>query len=325
MTLFYICQNKLEWDDYILENGGHPLQLWGWGDVKAANGWQAYRLFGRNDDHQIIGAVQVLVRKLPWPLKSIAYVPRGPIVSENNRGEFLDDLANHVKKAFHSVALSIEPDLEEFEMPEGWQVSANRILPSETIVLDLNNSESDLLSKMAKKTRQYIRKSSSEGIEIKKVRTHHELAKCLELYKETSKRASFKLHSIQYYYDIFDKLSEYSSVYAVYFEGEPIAFLWIITSADTAFELFGGMNSKGQEMRVNYALKWHAIRKCKEWELSRYDFGGLIEGGVSTFKMGWTDKETNLVGTFDKPLSSFYNVWTKGLPTAKKVIRKIKR
>ena len=99
MTAFYICQNKLEWDDYILENGGHPLQLWGWGDVKATNGWQTYRLFGRNEDHEVIGAVQVLIKKLPWPLKSISYVPRGPVVGDTNRGEFLSDLAIFIKKS----------------------------------------------------------------------------------------------------------------------------------------------------------------------------------------------------------------------------------
>lgn len=324
MTAFYICQNKLEWDDYILENGGHPLQLWGWGDVKAANGWQAYRLFGRNADHEIVGAVQVLIKRLPWPLKSIAYVPRGPIVDDTNRGKFLDDMAKYVRKSFKSVAISIEPDEIVYDVPEGWKKSSNRILPAETIVLGLSESESDILSKMAKKTRQYIRKSASEGIEIKKVRTHHELAKCLEIYRETSKRANFKLHEYQYYYDVFDKMGEYSSVFAVYVEGDPIAFLWIITSADTAFELYGGMNSLGQELRANYALKWHVVRKCKEWELLKYDFGGLIDGGVSTFKMGWTDQPTNLVGTYDKPLSKFYGIWEKGLPTAKKVIRKIK-
>lgn len=324
MTAFYICQNKLEWDDYILENGGHPLQLWGWGDVKTTNGWQAYRLFGRNEDHEVIGAVQVLIKKLPWPLKSISYVPRGPVVGDNNRGEFLSDLAVFIKKTHKSVALSIEPDQESFELIDGWIKSENRILPAETIILDLNLSESDLLSKMAKKTRQYIRKSASEGIEIKKVRTHHELTACLDIYKETSKRANFKLHKDQYYYDIFDKMGEYSSIFAAYLDGKPIAFLWIVISADTAFELYGGMNGYGQELRANYALKWHVIRKCKEWELSRYDFGGLIEGGVSTFKMGWTDQETNLAGTFDKPLSSYYGLWSKGLPTAKKVIRKIR-
>jgi lipid II:glycine glycyltransferase (peptidoglycan interpeptide bridge formation enzyme) len=324
MTTFYLCQNKLEWDNYILEHDGHPLQLWGWGDVKAAHGWQAYRLFGRNNDQYIVGAVQVLVKKLPWPFKSLAYVPRGPIVDNENREDFLTNLAIFIKKNYHSVALSIEPSSEEYNVPADWIKSANRILPSDTIILDLEKPESELLSRMAKKTRQYIRKSSSEGIEIKRVKTHKELIKCLEIYHSTSKRAGFNLHNDQYYFDIFDKLNDHSPVYAAYFEDKPIAFLWLVISAETAFELYGGMDEQGQTLRANYALKWHVIRKCKEWGISRYDFGGLIDGGVSTFKMNWTDQDTQLAGTFDKQLSSAYSIWSKWLPTLKKIARKIR-
>lgn len=324
MTTFNLCQNKLEWDDYILENNGHPLQLWGWGSVKEAHNWSSYRLFGRDNDNNIIGAVQVLVKKLPWPFKSIAYIPRGPIVGDANKNDFLTELAIFVKKNYSSLSLSIEPDSENYEVPADWVESPNRILPSETIILDLNQTESDLLSKMAKKTRQYIRKSSSESVEIRKVKTHAELSKCLAIYHETAKRAGFKLHKDQYYYDVFDKLSDNAPVYASYSEGEPIAFLWLAISATTAFELYGGMNEVGQNLRANYALKWSAIRRCKEWGLSRYDFGGLIDGGVSTFKMNWTDENTKLVGTFDKKLSPFYDIWSKWLPTFKKIIRKIR-
>src|SRR5680860_550183 len=84
MTVLKQCQDKQEWDDYILENGGHPLQLWGWGDLKASHGWKAYRFYLNNDKEKTIGAVQLLVRRLPWPLRSLAYVPRGPVVDELN-------------------------------------------------------------------------------------------------------------------------------------------------------------------------------------------------------------------------------------------------
>jgi lipid II:glycine glycyltransferase (peptidoglycan interpeptide bridge formation enzyme) len=318
------CQNKSEWDDYILENGGHPLQLWGWGELKSGHGWHASRLFAYNDSEQVIGAVQILIRKLPPPFRSIAYAPRGPIIGDDNRDEFLGGLSNFVKSHYHSVSLTIEPDSEEFAIPSGWKKAKNRILPSQTVILDLNRSESELLADMAKKTRQYIRKSAAEAIQIKTVKTQEDLLKCLSIYKETAKRAKFALHSDHYYIDAFDRLGDHSPVFAVYIDGQPIAFLWLAISADTAFELYGGVNELGQQLRVNYALKWHAIQKCKEWGLTRYDFGGLIEGGVSTFKMGWTEKEVELAGTFDRPLSPFYELWVSGLPLAKKTIQKIK-
>lgn len=324
MTALQQCNDKREWDDYVLEHGGHPLQLWGWGDVKSSHNWKAYRLFLRDGEESIIGAVQVLIRRLPWPFRSLAYVPRGPIVDEPNRGEMLIQLAGYVKRTYHSVTLTIEPDSEEYTVPDGWIKSKNRILPSQTIILDLTRPEPELLNDMAKKTRQYIRKSASEPIKIKNIRNKEELSKCINVYRATAARANFNTHDDQYYYDVFDKLGDHSPVFAAYSDNQPIAFLWLAISADTAFELYGGMDDLGQQLRANYMLKWHAIRKCKEWGLSRYDFGGLLDGGVTTFKMSWAEKETDLAGTFDRPLSVFYSAWSSGFPAFKNIIRKIK-
>jgi lipid II:glycine glycyltransferase (peptidoglycan interpeptide bridge formation enzyme) len=323
MTTLRQCTNSSDWDDYVLEHGGHPLQLWGWGEVKSAHGWSACRLYLYNDDQTVTGAVQVLFRKLPWPLKSMAYVPRGPVVDMGDREELLQSLSDYIKQRYGSVVLMIEPDEIEYDITHGWEKSDNHILPARTIILDLTKSEDDLLSDMAKKTRQYIRKSAGEAV-IKQVSGRTELNKCLDMYHATAERAKFDLHGDQYYHDVFDKLGDNCQVFAAYSDGQPVAFLWLAISADTAFELYGGMNEVGQRLRSNYALKWHAIRKCQEWGLTRYDFGGLIEGGVSTFKLGWASQETELIGTFVRPLSPFYSVWNSGLPLAKTIVRRIK-
>jgi len=319
------CQSKANWDEYVLENGGHPLQLWGWGDVKSVHGWQAQRMFMYGDNDKVVGAAQVLIRRLPWPMRSLAYVPRGPVVDEGNREALLEYLVEYVKRVYHSVALTIEPDSTEYSAPKGWIKPKNRILPAQTIILDLHKTDAELLNDMAKKTRQYIRKSAGEAVKIEKVHTKEDLDKCLAIYKTTAQRAKFNIHDNQYYYDVFSKLASHSLLFASYLDGQPISFLWLAISADTAFELYGGMNDQGQELRTNYALKWHAIRKCKEWGLSRYDFGGLLDGGVTTFKKGWSTEETHLAGTFDKPLSVFYGLYSRVLPAGKSFSRNIRR
>lgn len=317
------CTDKEQWDEYVLENNGHPLQLWGWGQLKAGHGWNVERLFALEDD-QIVGAAQVLIRPLPYPLRTFAYIPRGPLYEESSKDEFLELLANKMKREYKSVALSIEPDLLAFEKPDGWVRSTNKVLPAETILLDTTKSESDLLASMAKKTRQYIRKSAAD-VTIKQARTREDVEACLAIYRQTAQRAGFNLHAEQYYLDIFLQLQDHSPIFIAY-EGEtPIAYLWLAISEDIAYELYGGVTERGQELRANYALKWHAIRKVKEWGLRRYDFGGLVVGGVTTFKQGWSEETTVFAGSFDRPLSSLYVLWSKGLPFAKRVSQRIQR
>jgi len=230
-----------------------------------------------------------------------------------------------VKRDYRSVALAIEPNSSVFEKPAGWVRSTNKVLSAETILLDLKKTESDLLTDMAKKTRQYIRKSAAEGITIRQVRTVEDLEACLHIYRQTADRAKFNLHQNQYYLDVFHQMQDHSPIFAAYLEGQPIAFLWLAISSETAYELYGGMNEDGQRLRANYALKWFAIRKVKEWGLGQYDFGGLVVGGVSIFKQGWSAEETVFAGTFEKPLSPAYALWSKGLPAAKKVLQKLRR
>jgi lipid II:glycine glycyltransferase (peptidoglycan interpeptide bridge formation enzyme) len=305
------CNDKQQWDDYVLEHEGHPLQLWGWGQVKSGHGWSVEHLFAYDGD-LLVGATQVLIRKLPLPFKALAYMPRGPIVDERYMADFLKRIAHLVKRDHKAIALTIEPNSREIVLPLPWQKSSNSILAAETILLDLRLSEPELLGGMA------------TDIQIKRVRTKEEVAACLDIYRQTATRAKFNLHADEYYFDVQQQLGEHSPIFAAYVNDTPIAFLWLAVSTGTAYELYGGMNEEGQQLRANYALKWHAVRKMKEWGVREYDFGGLVAGGVSIFKQGWSEP-TTLSGTFDFPLSPLYGVWTKVLPKAKRISQKLRR
>ena len=323
MTTVQKCTSQEEWDDQILSRGGHPLQLWGWGEMKAVHNWYVDRVFIYEKD-QIIGAAQLLIRKLPFPFTSLVYVPRGPVAEKDNRADVLDAISDYAKRTYHSVAVTIEPDWRTIPKLNGWHKSDNTILIPRTLILDLTSSEEELQSHMTKKTRQYIRKSANEAVEVRRIKGREELKACLDIYKQTAARAGFGLHEDEYYYDIYRMMKDHNLITAAFYEGKPVACLWLAMSERTAFELYGGMNTEGQRLRANYALKWSTIQMVKEWGIERYDFNGLLNDGVSTFKQGFADHEDMLVGTYDHPLSPLYAVWTKGLPLAKKVLQKVK-
>jgi len=331
------CEDRAEWDTTVKRFGGHPLQLWGWGDLKAAHRWSAERVWVRDEAGEVVGAAQLLTRPLPGPLGGFVYVPRGPVLARDSAGharksepspaEVADAIAAYVRASRRAVAVSIEPDEDagQFPLSAPWREARTRVLPARTLILDLTRSEDELIGDMSKKHRQYIRKSAREAsLEIRPVETAAELDACLEVYRATSERAAFGLHEDAYYHDAFTMLGKDAPVWASYLDDAPVAFLFIAKSDRTAFELYGGMSEAGQRLRANYALKWHVIREMKSLGIERYDFGGLINDGVTTFKKGFASHESLLAGSWDRPGPGYW-VWNRGLPLAKRIVRSFRR
>ena len=321
------CSDAVTWNETVNRFSGHPQQLWGWGKTKAQHGWNVDRVLVSDSDGTVVGCAQVLLRALPFPFRALAYIPRGPQGEPGRELDVLDAVGSYVKATHKAVALSIEPDWDAdgklaAGLPGlGFRQSENTILIGRTLILDLQRSLEDLSADMGKKHRQYIRKSGREELEYRAVR-REELPRCLAVYKQTAERAGFGIHEDGYYLDIFENLGEDSPVYAAFKGSDVVAFLWLSASGFTAFELYGGMSEEGERLRANYALKWHAISDMKERGITRYDFNGLLNDGVSKFKMGWAKHEDLLAGTWDKPLSPLYPAFATALPLAKTAMRK---
>lgn len=332
------CTDRAHWDGTVKALGGHPLQLWGWGELKSAHRWSAERVLVTDASGATVGACQLLTRALPGPLGGFVYAPRGPVLARDpegsdapaatpSAGAIADAVADYVLGSRRAVAVSIEPDEDagQFPLDARWREAKTPVLPARTLILDLRKSEDELMADMSKKHRQYVRKSGrEEALEIRKVETIAQLDECLEVYHATSERADFGLHEDSYYRDAFTMLGEDAPVWASYIDGKPVAFLFMAKSERTAFELYGGMSEEGQRLRANYALKWHVICEMKRLGVVRYDFGGLINDGVTTFKTGFASHENLLAGSWDRP-GPGYRVWTEGLPLAKKIVRSLRR
>lgn len=318
-------KDEAEWDGLVESNNGHPLQLWNWGVLKESHGpWRACRLVVEKDG-LVLGGAQVLRRDIPPFFGQFFYIPRGPFCSDFNRDKVLQELVNWAKSE-HALGLKVEPDWDsKSDWPEGWRKSKNRILVPKTAILDLNLDQDSLLAHATKKTRQYIRKSTAEGIVVRKIKMPDDVDKCLEIYRETVERAGFAIHKASYYQDLAKLAGEANRIYLAEKDGKQLSFLWNLRTPAVEFELYGGVNEEGQRLRSNYVLKWQAILDAKDSGIGKYDMNGLLNDGISGFKRGFSDKEINLVGAWDFPLSPLYGVWEFGLPLAKGLVQSANR
>lgn len=342
------------WDGFVTANAaGHPLQLWGWGEVKRLNGWRPVRLALVESGHDASGpvkwrgAVQVLLWRVPKIGRFVAYAPRGPVMAADaNELSAMWRALEAWARQNRALYLRVEPGWAVAaradsqigtKRPAGWVQSRNTIQMSATYTIDLMRGEDEILADMSRKHRQYIGKAEREGVVVERVAVGGAgdsvaggamaaaMADVLRIYQDTARRAGFGLHSREYYESVLRELGERNYLYIARVGGEATAFLWLAAAGETATELYGGVTAAGQDSHANYLLKWRAITDLKAAGYKLYDFNGRVSEGVSRFKSGFGPAETDFVGTWDYPVNKIlYRAWESFWPVIKRLGRTVK-
>lgn len=299
------CDGKVQWDEFILGAGGHPMQLWGWGDARSTLGWRVDRIFIVENDKQI-GAIQLLIRKLPRPFNQVVYVPRGPVVIENETAVY-EQLIDYVKKNYHGVALIVEPNNDNDPAGTGWHETEVHSLAGMSVVLKLDKADGVLLAEMSPETREHLRTAGQSALSVKRVGNPEDIKACYELFLSSNSHTG-KPYKEKYFQDLNDKLGEFSVVLGAY-EGETlVSFIWLSVSESAAVELYSGTSARGHELAASYGLRREAIRRIKQWGIPVYDVGGV--SNATDEKAGF-GPEINQFATFVLPMSPFYRIWEK--------------
>lgn len=311
------------WDELVDAHAGHPMQAWGWGALKEQTGsWRAHRVLCTRDG-AFLGACQVLVRKLPWPFGQICYAPRGPVVDDSVQlPAAADAMAEWCREHVHAVSLKIDPAVPagSVALSDTWRAGEQIFIPN-TAAIDLTPSEDEIMAGLhSKKARQYIRKAARAGVTVRAA-TAADLDGILDIYRNTAETDEFFIHEDAFYRTAFAACEDINQVFVAEFEGRMLAFLWNATTAGTAFELWGGVTDEGKRLRANYLLKWEAMRAAKARGAKLYDLNGLLNDGISTFKMLFAREPTLWIGTFDRPLSPLYGVWDGALKLYRKLFK----
>lgn len=343
-----------EWNESLKELPvQHLLQSWQWGEFKEKYGWSAHRLLWENDGNPI-GAAQILTRSVQLPLTpvklAISYCPRGPLLDWENtnvRSRILADLENHARSR-GVIFLKIDPNIE-LEPPEddappgipsfiedrGWRPSSEQIQFRNTLLIDLEPSEEDLLAAMKQKTRYNIRLASRKGVSIR-TGSLDDLDLLYNMYAETALRDGFAIRHRGYYQDAWGAFIEagLAQPFIAGVAGEPVAAAILFHFAGTALYMYGMSRSLHRKKMPTYLIQWEMIRWAKEHGCSTYDFWGAPDvldesdpmWGVYRFKAGFHPRMLYTPGALDFPFRPLlYSLYTRILPGILAVWRKIGR
>ena len=210
-----------------------------------------------------------------------------------------------------------KPDLKSFGF-----IKSHNIQPRRTIILDITESEQELLGEMHYKTRYNIQLARKRGVEIKKQDTRNNNQTYFEefwrLIKETTRRDNFRPHPKEYY----RKMLEIPGVelFVAEFNGKVIAANIMIFYDKTATYLHGASDYERRNLMAPFLLQWEQIKEAKKRGCNEYDFWGIDEKkwpGVTRFKKGFGGKEIFYPGAFDL---IFQPIWYLIYKIARKIL-----
>jgi lipid II:glycine glycyltransferase (peptidoglycan interpeptide bridge formation enzyme) len=341
--------NRDNWDRFVANHvDGHLLQTWDWGGLKERFGWHIIRL-ALVEGEKILSGAQVLFRQ--FPVFSLAYVPKGPLVDWADRTQSRTLLAGlrQLCRNQRSAFLKIEPpapddnSLRELIIRHGGVNSQFTVQPPRTIVIDIKPPEEAILAAVKQKTRYNIRLASRKGV-IVRLGTAKDIPAFYRLMQVTGQRDQFSIHSQDYFRVMFELFApERAALLLAEVEGEPVAGLMTLAHRDTAYYLFGASSNTHREKMPTYFLQWEAIRWAKAIGCQRYDLWGIPDAdedkleakfrsdsqassglwGVYRFKRGFGGRVMRAPGAFDfvynRPLYWVYCGWMarnrRGEPT----------
>lgn len=339
------------WDDALLNlPNPHVLQSWTWGEFKSRHGWSATRLlFQEGED--TVAAASVLERKpqglpnLPLVPSSILYVPKGPALDwadadlgrrvqaklENlarRRGAMFvkvdPDVYYHAGAPDYSTRPAVADEIAQSLGSRGWRFSDEQIQFRNTVLLDLDHTEEELLAAMKSKTRYNVRLAARRGVTIRRG-DRSDLDAFYRLYAETSDRDGFLIRPYKYYRDGWGSFLDVGQAHLLLadVEGETVAGLMLFTFGSAAWYLYGASSNHHRKHMPNQLLQWEAIRQAKAAGCTLYDMWGAPDNldesdpmwGVVRFKLGLGGQLARGLGAWDYPPNrAAYRLYTEIMP-----------
>lgn len=301
------------------------------------------------DDKEREGDILITLRELGGG-RYMAYVPFGPeqLPYEERRGIWLEEISEQLRNFLTDDCLFIRYDLywespwaneDDFYSADGiWlgppdahiqelrmnfdtrhfrlRKAPTDMLPAHTVMLDLNNTDDELLAQMKSKTRYNIRLSQRKGVKVRHAGME-ELPKWYQLYDETYHRNRLASNDISFFEQIFTTRADDTwspgevDLLLAEKDGEPLAGMFLARSGKRATYLYGASSSRHRNLQASHALQWAAIRRSKETGCTEYDLFGISPKpdpdhpmyGLYRFKTGFGGEKIHRQGCWDYPLN----------------------
>jgi peptidoglycan pentaglycine glycine transferase (the first glycine) len=346
-----------DWDNTIRAlPGAHILQTEEWGAFKQrVTGWTPERFVFQDGSGAVIGAALILTRRV-GPL-AVMYAPKGPLLDFANTAllEAALDSLEHLARSRLAIQLKIDPDVvagtgapgepETADNPggqavmtalrrRGWRFSAEQIQFRNTILIDLAQSEDELLAAMGQGKRRKVRYGPKHGVTVRAA-TPDDLPTLYGLYVETGQRNRFLTRPYAYYINEWGAMLRAGMGHALIaeVEGKPVAHVILFHFGRKCLYFTGASVSDNEVRKLMPAdlLQWEAMRWAKAQGYAVYDMWGAPNAfvdsdpmwGVYQFKRDFGGQVVRYIGAWDyAPFPPLYTLYTRAMPRLLDLMRR---
>ena len=323
-------EKQTEWDEFVT---AHPdanfLQSWDFYEFYFSRGFDIVRRGIYDENNQLVGVYAGEVE--PAKRGRHLAIAGGPIFDWTNqeiKNLIFSDMKQQAKK-LKCTFVRVRPQLQN--TPENAKIfqqlgfrKAPMYLSVEFAgVLNLENSEEEILKNMRQRLRRALRKAEKNQITIEKTSDPKAIHDFYQIELQTAKRHDFYAFSEDFLtkqFAAFAKNDE-AVLYIAKLNGEILAENFMIFYGNEASYHYGVSSELGTKYSGAPLLHMEAMRDARKRGIKRYNFWGIVDEndtkhrfyGVSVFKRGFGVEELKYLEARDLVLDKI-SYYTKTLP-----------
>ncbi|MBR3368421.1 peptidoglycan bridge formation glycyltransferase FemA/FemB family protein [Candidatus Saccharibacteria bacterium] len=292
---------------------------------------EANSLMGRRFTMAVIdgtGLVSMIVRDAKRG--RFLQVAGGPLIDWTNKKQIekalekIKDYAKEEKCIFARIRPQLRKTPENLTLLKslGLKVAPMHLAAENTVILDLEKTEDELLAGMRRQTRYEVRRSQKLDLVVEKSNSEEIFREFHKVQAETAKRQNFippSLDDLLAERSAFLKMGDYIQIYVVktgkntefkgekYEAGLPIAYGLVFAHGNEAEYFEAASTDLNHVLPGAYALQWQIIKDLKALGIKRYNLWGIAPpnsphhryAGVTTFKTGFGGEVVEYVPAHD--------------------------
>ena len=315
---------KDQYESYVSKQPGVSfMQSEKWSIVKKE--WLSEQILLKDEFGYIQGAVQMLIKKIPFLHTAFIYVPRGPVCDMHDKYAVkrLTEVIKLYAQKYNAFMVRIDPmilhtDTQAIELLTslGYRYDAHKpeddmIQSQKNYILNIAEKTSEqVFDSFHPKWRYNIRTAIRKGVRC--VFDDSRLDDFYSLMQETGKRDNFCIRSKDYYKKLLAAFGKNARLYMCYSpQGMPLSGAIAVCYGDRVSYVYGASTAKHRNLMPNYLMQWQMISWAIESGCLIYDFMGIPHFedeshpnyGVYRFKKGFNGTAVTYAGEFDLILS----------------------